>query len=173
MAPGMWENGTPYCHATGFKILADCVAGRGDAAFDTYMRVMPDNDENPSTHSACEPYAFTNQYVGPDNPRAGETQFAWMTGAGGWFFRAMTEGILGVQADYNGLRIQPALPATWAVCKLTRSFRGARYAITIRNPDALQSGKVSLTVDGEQVDGQHAPVFNDGKCHEVEAVLHA
>ena len=171
MTPGMWENGTPYCHATGFKILADCAAGRGNAAYETYCKVMPDNDGNPSTHSGCEPYAFTNQYIGPDNRRAGETQFAWMTGAGGWFFRAMTEGILGVRADYDGLLIDPCLPEHWAECELSRNYRGARYQIKIKNPKKLQRGKIYLTVDGKAIEGNHAPIFGDGQQHTVVATL--
>ncbi len=62
---------------------------------------MPDNPITPSTHSGCEPYAFTNQYLGPDNRRAGETQFAWMTGTAGWYYRAMSEYIIGVRGDFS------------------------------------------------------------------------
>jgi cellobiose phosphorylase len=171
MFPGMWENGTPYCHASGFKVLADCAAGRGDAALDTWMKVMPDNDGNPSTHSGCEPYSFTNQYIGPDNPRAGETQFSWMTGAGGWFFRAMTEGILGVRADFEGLRIDPAMPSAWRECELTREFRGARYHILLRNPHGIQRGEVGIEVDGEPVQGNLVPCFADGGLHRVVATI--
>ena len=171
ISPGMWENGTPYCHATGFKVLADCAAGRADAALDTWMKVMPDNPDNPSTHSGCEPYAFTNQYIGPDNRRAGQTQFAWMTGAGGWFFRAMTEGILGVWAEYAGLRIAPCLPAAWRACALTRHYRGARYHIRFDNASGPASGTVRLTVDGHPHDGNLIQPFDDGATHEVIASI--
>lgn len=171
IAPGMWENGTPYCHASGFKVLADCAAGRGAEALDTWMKVMPDNEHNPSTHSGCEPYAFTNQYIGPDNRRAGETQFAWMTGAGGWFFRAMTEGILGVRADFDGLLVDPCLPPSWHECTLSRDFRGARYRIHFRNPEGVSHGRVEVTVDGRALPGNLLPVYGDGQRHDVEAVL--
>jgi cellobiose phosphorylase len=172
IAPGMWENGTPYCHASGFKVLADCALGRGNAALDTWKRVMPDNEYNPSTHSGCEPYAFTNQYIGPDNRRAGETQFAWMTGAGGWFFRAMTEGILGVKADFDGLLVDPALPSAWRECELTRDFRGARYHVRLHNRSGLPGKRtVQLTVDGAPLDGAVVPAFGDGELHTVDAVL--
>lgn len=171
IAPGMWENATPYCHANGFKVFADCIAGRGNSAFWTYSRVMPDNADNPSTHSGCEPYAFTNQYIGPDNRRSGETQFAWMTGAGGWFYRAMTEAILGVRADYDGLRVAPCLPSHWEQCVLVRDFRGARYDITLKNPDRLEGGEVKLKVDGEYVEGKHVDVFPEGTEHAVEATI--
>jgi cellobiose phosphorylase len=171
MTPGMWENGTPYCHANGFKIIADCVGGRGNCAYRSYLKAMPDNPYNPSTHSGCEPYVFTNQYIGPENPRAGETQFAWMTGASGWYYRALTEWILGVRAEYGGLLIAPCLPSAWKECSIERDFRGARYRITIHNPHGLEKGTVVLTVDGQPVAGNLVPIFEDGKTHEVRAEL--
>ena len=171
MTPGMWENGTPYCHANGFKIIADCVGGRGNCAYRSYLKAMPDNPYNPSTHSGCEPYVFTNQYIGPENPRAGETQFAWMTGASGWYYRALTEWILGVRAEYGGLLIAPCLPSAWKECSIERDFRGARYRIAIYNPHGLEKGTVVLTVDGQPVAGNLVPIFEDGKTHEVRAEL--
>ncbi len=62
LLPGMYENGTPYCHGTAFKIVSDLTAGRADQALRSYHKVMPDNADHPSSVSGCEPYAFTNQY---------------------------------------------------------------------------------------------------------------
>ena len=108
--PGIWENGTPYCHGGTFKIVADCVVGRGNEAYKTMLKILPDSIENPSTHSGCEPYALTNMYFGPDNPRSGETMFAWVTGTAGWMFRAMTQYMLGFYPDYEGFNIEPCIP---------------------------------------------------------------
>ncbi|MFO7870468.1 MAG: hypothetical protein R6V03_03435 [Kiritimatiellia bacterium] len=171
IAPGMWENGAPYCHANGFKILADCAAGRGRAAYETYMKVMPDSETNPSTRSGCEPYVFTNQYIGPDNRRSGQTQFAWMTGTAGWFLRAVTEGMLGVRPDYDGLRVDPCLHPAWQECGMTRDFRGARYHVKILNPRGLEKGTVNLEVDGQSISGNLAPVFRDAAEHHITAEL--
>ncbi len=171
MVPGIWENGSPYNHSNGFKVIADCLGGRGDAAWTSYQKAMPDNPYTPSTHSGCEPYVFANQHLGPDNPRRGETQFAWMTGTAGWYYRAMAEWILGVRADYDGLRIDPCLPSAWKECSLERDFRDARYRIRIRNPDGVQKGKLSLSIDGEPLAGNLVPVFADGQTHVVEVLL--
>lgn len=169
--PGIWENGSPYCHSNGFKIIADCIGGRGNKAWNSYQKAMPDNPTTPSTHSGCEPYAFTNQYLGPDNRRAGETQFAWMTGTAGWYYRAMSEYIIGVRGDFKGLKIDPCLPDTWKTCSVERDFRGARYKIDIYNPEGLQKGKVNLIVDGKPIDGNITPDFNDGNLHEIKATI--
>ncbi len=169
--PGIWENGAPYCHANGFKIIADCMGGRGNQAWQSYQKAMPDNPITPSTHSGCEPYAFTNQYLGPDNRRAGETQFAWMTGTAGWYYRAMSEYIIGVRATFNGLEIDPCLPEEWDFVSFERSYRGARYKIDIANPLGLQKGNLSITVDGDRIRGNIIPVFNDGLTHSVKVKL--
>ncbi len=170
MHPGIWENGTPYCHSNGFKVIADCVGGRGDAAYTSFLKALPDSRWNPSTHSGCEPYVLTNMFLGPANPRAGQTQFGWMSGTGGWYYRALAEWIIGVRADYTGLLIDPCMPSKWKNVSLSRDFRGARYEIRIANPHGLQKGKVSLTVDGQAIDGSIVPLFPDG-THVVDAVM--
>ncbi len=169
--PGIWENGSPYCHANGFKIIADCVGGRGDHAYASFIKALPDSPSNPSTHSGCEPYVFPNQYLGPENPRAGETQFAWMTGTAGWYYRAMTEWMIGVRADHDGLMIDPCLPSHWKECSLERDFRGSRYRIKILNPEGLQKGQLNIEVDGTTHQGNQIPIYNDGKTHEVSVTL--
>lgn len=169
--PGIWENGAPYCHSNGFKIIADCVGGRGNEAWSSFEKAMPDNPITPSSHSGCEPYVFTNQYLGPDNRRAGETQFAWMTGTAGWYYRAMSEYIIGVRGDFSGLKVDPCLPEKWLKCSIEREFRGARYRIEIENPKGLQKGKVELVVDDKPINGNIIPIFDDKSIHSVKAII--
>jgi len=171
--PGIWENGAPYCHSNGFKIIADCMGGRGNEAWESFQKAMPDNPITPSTESHCEPYAFTNQYLGPDNRRAGQTQFAWMTGTAGWYYRAMCEYIIGVRGEFDGLRIDPCLPDHWKEVSLEREFRGARYKIDVENPHGLQKGCVELELDGEPFEGNLVPIFGDGKLHKIKVKLTA
>lgn len=131
LLPGMYENGTPYCHGTAFKIVADIVGGRPDKALASWRKVMPDNPAHPSAVSGCEPYAFTNQYLGPCNGRAGDSISGWITGAAGWMFRAVLENFCGVRPAYHGLEIRPCLPSEWRGAKVRRIFRGREYAIEI------------------------------------------
>lgn len=148
LLPGMYENGTPYCHGTAFKIVADCCAGRGDAAFRSWLKVMPDNDRHPSAVSGCEPYAFTNQYLGPDNGRAGASISGWVTGCAGWMFRAVIEYMAGIRPDYHGFRICPCLPSVWPSVRVERPMRGKVRDIRVkRNLD----GQYSVLVDGTHV----------------------
>ena len=79
--------------------------------------------------------------------------------------------ILGIAADFDGLRIDPSIPAAWSGFKATRKFRGDVYEIEVKNPDHINKGVKSLAVDGVAVDGTVIPVAGDGKTHKVEVVL--
>lgn len=169
--PGIWENGCPYCHGSAFKIVADCLMGRGNEAYATLSRVMPDHPDNPMEHSGCEPYAFTNMYLGPQNPRAGFAMFGWITGTAGWMFRAVTQGILGFHCTYDGFDVAPCLPAAWESCRFIRRFRENTYTIDIENPHHRQSGVCLLEVDGISLPGHHVSYKEDGREHHIRVQL--
>ena len=164
--PGIWENGTPYCHGGTFKIVADCCAGRGDSAYETVMKIMPDNDTNPSSYSGCEPYVLTNMYFGPDNPRAGQTMFAWVTGTAGWMFRAVTQYMMGFHPGYDNIEMKPCIPSSWKECTMRRKFRGEIYNINIINSGS-GSKVIGMTVDDKKINGNSFETFKDGKEHNV------
>ena len=143
----------------------DCKLGRGDDALRTLRKIMPDSEKNPSAQSGAEPYVFTNCYS--THPKYyGRSYQSWTTGTSAWSLRGLYEGILGVKRDYEGLRVEPALPNDWDSARLTRRFRGADYAFTYR-----RTGKPGITVDGETISGTQLPDFRDGKKHLVEVTL--
>ncbi len=81
------------------------------------------------------------------------------------------EGLLGIKRDYAGLRIAPCFPGAWAGAEAVRSFRGAEYRLTYRNPGHLEAGQARITVDGVPLDGNLLPEFRDGRRHEVEIIF--
>ena len=81
----------------------------------------------------------------------------------------VSQYILGIQPDYDGLAVRPCLPSCQREYTVTRKFRDAEYVITVKNPDGKQSGKVSLVIDGQPVDGDVIP-YAPGK-HEVIAII--
>ena len=170
MLPGLFENGGVYCHATGFKILMDCCAGRGTKAVETLKKIMPDSEKNPSSRSGAEPYVFTNCYS--TNPGYyGKSYQSWTTGTSAWCLMGLYEGIMGVKRDYEGLRVRPCFPAEWEEAEVTRHFRGADYHIVIRNPHHIENGKPVIFVEGLAWDQECLPIYGDGRTHEVEVVL--
>ena len=168
--PGIWENGTPYCHGGAFKAVMECMDSRGDKAYETIKKILPDSLENPSVHSGAEPYVLTNMYFGPDNPRAGQTQFSWVTGSAGWIYRAITQYMLGFHPEYDQIRLLPVLPGDWKAVKLTRCFRGCIYHITIYNERAALE-PIVLKVDGVPQETNIIPVFEAGEEHSIAVYM--
>lgn len=150
--------------------MADCCAGRAERAWESLQKIMPDSRWNPSAHSGCEPYVFTNMYFGPENPRAGETSFAWVTGTAGWMLRAVTQYMFGFHPAYNGFSIRPCVPAAWGDCELLRQFRGDTYVLHIRRRGP--NGRVArLFYDGAPVGADRLPLAGDGGEHRITVEL--
>ncbi len=161
---GVYENGSVYNHGAAFKAVADCVIRDGGRALKTIKLILPSNPE--VKNSGSEPYAVSNMYFGPSNPyRKGDAPLSWITGTSGWIFRCVTENILGVHADFDGLAIEPNMPDCWDNASVTRVFRGAKYNILIKNKN--KSGKYKLTTDGKPVEGGVLPVFERGSVHDI------
>ena len=172
LRPGCGENGTVYVHAAVFYFLANLIAGRADRALEVLTQICPlmEAQDPAITHAA--PYAFVNSYVGPCYPaHEGRTLTNWYTSSGSWTFFAITDWLLGVRPQYDGLLIDPCLPSDWQQATLRRTWRGAEYEIRITKPKGLTRGRLSLTVDGHPLPGQLVPPYGDGKLHLVEAII--
>lgn len=160
-APGVYENGSVYNHGVMFKVVADCIAGKGDAAWKTLKAIRFDNPAN--ADSGVEPYAICNMYFGPSaaKERIGYAPQAWITGSAGWMYRAATEYLLGVRAEFDGLKIKPCLPTSWQSAEVIRKYRGSTYRIRF-----TRGLKNSLTMDGKEY-MEILPYVGAGKIHEV------
>jgi cellobiose phosphorylase len=169
--PGYKENAGVFCHTNPWLMIAEAMCGRGDQAFDYYKRINPSAREEMSEIHRCEPYVYAQMIAGKDAPTYGEAKNSWLTGAAAWNFAAITQWILGVRAEYDGLRVDPVLPARWHGFSAVRRFRGATYKISVRNTGDV-GGRVShLRVDGALVPGTLVPVAAVGATVDVEAVI--
>ena len=169
--PGIWENGTTYCHGSAFKIISDFTIGRGDEGYETLKKITPDSKWNPSTHSGCEPYSYTNMFYGPENPRKGETSFAWITGTAGWVYRSIAQYMLGFHPEYDSITIDPCMPKDWKGISGMRRFRGDVYNIKVENKSGICKGVKELYLDGKKIDGKNFPLCKDGKEHDILVIM--
>jgi cellobiose phosphorylase len=140
--PGYKENGGVFCHNNPWVMIAECIAGRPDRAFDYYCRISPAYREAIQELHRTEPYVYAQMIAGKASPRPGEAKNSWLTGTAAWNFIAVSQWILGIRADYDGLRIEPCLPATLAAVEITRKFRGCTYRISIRNRGRARGQRV-------------------------------
>jgi len=155
--PGYKENAGVFCHNNTWITLAWCSLGEGERALDTYLAICPSAQESRIDTYRSEPYVYAQVIAGRDAAIPGEAKNSWLTGTAAWTFVSLSQGILGVKPDYDGLRIDPCIPRSWRSYRVRRRFRGTRYDISVENPDGVCSGVRSLTVDGRAVDGNVVP----------------
>lgn len=146
--PGYKENAGIFCHNNPWITCAETVLGHGARAFETYRKICPAYLEPVSEIHRTEPYVYSQMVAGKDAPTFGEAKNSWLTGTAAWTFVSISQAILGVQPELEGLRIDPCIPPEWKEIKLTRRFRGAQYCITVENPDGAEHGVRELYVDG-------------------------
>ncbi len=169
--PGYKENAGIFCHNNPWIIAAETVVGHGDRAFDLYSRIAPAYREEISDLHKMEPYVYSQMIAGKDAPNFGQAKNSWLTGTAAWNFYVISNYILGIKPDWEGLKVDPCIPHTWDGYQVSRRFRGATYAIAIENPSHVCRGVKQVTVDGQAIAGNVLPVFADGKTHQVTVTL--
>ena len=165
---GYKENAGIFCHNNPWVIIGETVVGRGNDAWEHYCKICPAFIKDQSLHKV-EPYVYSQMVAGKDAARPGEGKNSWLTGTAAWNWYTISQFILGIKPDYNGLVINPCIPSSMKEFVVKRSFRGAEYTITVKNPNGVQMGVKQLLVDGKAVPGQFVPVM-DGN-HQVEVIL--
>jgi cellobiose phosphorylase len=168
--PGYKENGGIFCHNNPWIMIGETVVGRGDRAFDYYSRIAPAWQENFELRK-LEPYVYAQMVAGKESQAPGEAKNSWLTGTAAWNFNAITEYILGIRPDFDGLRIDPCIPTDWKAYRVVRKFRGATFEISIRNPEGVSKGVRSLSIDGTLLDGNTIITAAPGKICRVDVVM--
>ncbi|MBN1647905.1 MAG: glycosyl transferase [Spirochaetales bacterium] len=168
---GYKENAGIFCHNNPWIMIGETVIGRGEKAFDYYKRITPSYIEDISDLHKTEPYVYSQMIAGKDAGRHGESKNSWLSGTAAWNFVAISQHILGIQADYDGLKIDPCIPPDWDDYTVRRFFRGDTYIIHVKNKSGVSRGVKSVMLDGRALDGNVVPVAGDGREHKVEVVL--
>jgi cellobiose phosphorylase len=169
--PGYKENAGIFCHNNPWIMIGETKIGRGDQAWEYYKKICPAYLEDISELHKTEPYVYSQMIAGKDAVKPGEAKNSWLTGTASWNFYTITQFILGIQPDYDGLRIDPCIPENWKEYSITRKFRGATYRIEIQNPQNKSKGVKSVTLDGKPHASNLIPLFSDGLEHTVNVIL--
>jgi len=168
--PSMKENAGIFCHPQAWAVMAETILGRGDRAYEYYRAYMPSAYNTRAEVRQIEPYVHCQSTHGRHSRRFGASRLPWLSGTASWSYYAATHHILGIQPDYEGLRIDPCLPSAWSETTVERRFRGRRFRITIRN-GSVGKGVESLTLNGTDVEGSLLPIEQCLDENTVEAQL--
>ena len=156
--PGYKENAGIFCHNNPWIACAETVLGHGNRAFSIFRKTCPVYLEDISEIHRTEPYAYCQMIAGRDAETFGEGKNSWLTGTAAWTFTCMSQYILGIRPEFDGLRIDPCIPSDIKGFTCDRTFRGSHYHIEVLNPDGVQKGVGSVTVNGVPAESNLIPV---------------
>jgi cellobiose phosphorylase len=168
---GYKENAGIFCHNNPWIMIGETVVGNGNRAWEYYRKICPSYLEEISDLHKTEPYVYAQMVAGKDAFKPGEAKNSWLTGTASWNFYAVTQYMLGIRPDFDGLLIDPCIPTDWKGFTVTRKFRGATYLIEVVNPNGKSKGVKEILVDGKAHESNLIPVFGDRKEHQVKIVL--
>ncbi len=128
---GYKENGGIFCHNNPWVIIAEAMAGRADDAWRHYCKISPAFAKDQSLRKV-EPYVFCQMVAGAEAAHPGEGKNSWLTGTAAWTWKTVSEFILGIKPQYDGLLVEPCIPQHIGSYRVRRRFREAEYDLTIR-----------------------------------------
>ena len=168
--PGAKENSGIFMHPNPWAMIAECILGNGDQAYQYYSETNPVNKNDIIDIYELEPYVYCQNVLSDEHPQFGLARNSWLSGTASWMYQAGTKWILGIRPTYEGLMIDPCIPHIWDGFSTQRTFRNAIYSIQIKNPNHVNKGIKTITVDGEKISSNVLPIFKDGK-HTVEVMM--
>ena len=134
---GYKENGGIFCHNNPWMIIAQTEAGRGNDAWKLYTKITPAWIKDQDLHKV-EPYVYCQMVAGKEAAKPGEGKNSWLTGTAAWNWLTISQHILGIRPTYEGLMVNPCIPADLKEFTVTRKWREAEYVITVKNPNGKQ-----------------------------------
>ncbi len=169
--PGYKENAGIFCHNNPWISIAETCIGHGNRAFEIYKKTCPAYIEDISEIHCTEPYVYSQMIAGKDAPKHGEAKNSWLTGTAAWTFVNVSQYILGIRPDFDGLHIEPCLPAELESVKIKRHYRGADIYIEIQNPNHAEKGIRLMEIDGKTVPGNCICPDGSKKEYYVKVVM--
>ena len=130
---GYKENAGIFCHNNPWVIIGEAMAGRAEDAWRHYRKITPAFTKDQALRKV-EPYVFCQMVAGKDAEKPGEGKNSWLTGTAAWTWKAVSEALLGIKPQFDGLLVEPCIPI--GSYRIRRRFRDAEYDITVR-----QTGK--------------------------------
>jgi N,N'-diacetylchitobiose phosphorylase len=168
---GMKENAAIFCHTQGWAVIAEAILGHGNQAYEYFRAFMPAAFNNRAEMREIEPYVYCQSTHSKYSPRYGASRVPWLSGAATWAYYAATHYILGIQPDYQGLKIDPCIPAHWKEVTIKRKFRNKEFTIYIKNDTGVGKGIKQIRINGEPIEGSLIPIAKFKTRNEVHVIM--
>ena len=171
MNPGMKENASIFCHTQGWAVIAETMMGHGNQAYAYFTSYLPAAFNDKAEIREIESYVYCQSTHSKYSPRYGASRLPWLSGSAAWAYYAANQYILGIQPEYDGLRIDPCIPSAWKEYKVERIFRGRRINIHVTNPDGVEKGVKKVTLNNKEIPGNLILAEQLEKDNEVTVMM--
>lgn len=162
--PGIKENAGIFNHTQGWGVIAEIMNGNGDRAYEYCKAALPAAYNDKAEVRQSEPYVIGQTTYSTYSKRPGNTRVSWLSGGATWNYYSITQYMLGIRPQYDGLLIDPCVKHDWDSFSVERRWRNMNISIEVKNPSRVCRGIESLEVDGKKLDSVLVPVdlLHDG-----------
>lgn len=150
---GIKENAGIFNHPQSWAVIAECMLGHGDQAYEYYRAYMPAAYNTRAEVREIEPYVHSQTTYATCSPNAGKSRVPWLTGTVSWSYFTALQYILGIRPELSGLRIDPCIPTSWPGFKVTRRFRDMNLYIKVTHRSGEGHGVKAISVGGNPIEG--------------------
>ncbi|MCX7829408.1 MAG: glycosyl transferase, partial [Thermanaerothrix sp.] len=168
---GIKENAGIFNHTQGWGIIAETLLGHGEQAYAYCKAALPAAYNDRAEIRQSEPYVQAQTTYSIYSPRPGNTRVSWLTGAAAWTYYSLTQYILGIRPEYEGLRIDPCIPSQWKGFTVERRFRGKNLTIRVENPQGVCKGVTEVYLNGTKLQDNLVRPELLGSTNEIVAVM--
>lgn len=153
MNPGTKENGGIFMHTQGWGVMAEAMLGHGNQAYKYLRAYLPAAYNQKAEVREIEPYVVCQSAHSKVSPKSGAARIPWLSGSATWTYYVITQYILGIRPEYEGITIDPCIPSEWDGFKAERIFRGKTIQISVENPNGVEKGVKQIEINGNSIKG--------------------
>jgi cellobiose phosphorylase len=171
MNPGLKENGGIFVHTQGWIIMAETMLGHGNSAYEYLRSYLPAAYNSKAEIREIEPYVVCQSTHAKYSPKHGASRVPWLSGSATWTYYAITNYLLGVRAEYDGITIDPCIPSNWERFSVKRIFRGKQLNIEFKNPEKIEKGVKRIILNGKEISGSFINIKEMESVNSIEVLL--
>ena len=151
MNPGLKENGGIFVHTQGWGVMAETILGHGNQAYEYLRAFLPAAYNTKAEVREIEPYVVCQSTHNRHSPKFGASRLPWLSGSATWTYYAITQYLLGIRPEYNGITIDPCIPNHWKEFSANRVFRGMELSIKVQNSKGVEKGVEKIIINGTEI----------------------